>query len=99
MSLKLLSSSLPFLDQPILPLCGMGDSVPWGCNALVSQLPCSTPKHSAGKWGALQQLGGSGFLQAANRLSNMCMGQNCAPGEDEKGLQQCCLQLGWSLCC
>lgn len=47
-SSKLLSSSLPFLDQPILPLCGPGDSVPGGqCSH--SQLPCSTPSYSTGK--------------------------------------------------
>lgn len=47
-SSKLLPSPLPFLDQPILPLCGTGDSVPGGqCSH--SQLPRSTPRRSTGK--------------------------------------------------
>lgn len=46
LSSKLLSSPLPFLDQPILPLYGTGDSVPGGqCShsSFLKALP-STPQ-------------------------------------------------------
>lgn len=49
MSFKLLSSSLPFLDQPILPsVCGMGTLCPGGVMLLFPSFPAARPSAPQG---------------------------------------------------